>query len=92
VQLWTLPIVGWGVIERHDEAEDSTARSVVGMVAPPMESYELHVVNRVRGFLDTYVREDEDVEVYRERAETYLRSEEEAERRWRDHRRQHEDS
>src|SRR6266566_329305 len=55
LQLWTLPIVGWGLIERHDEAEDTTARSVLGMVAPPMESYELHVANRVRGFLDTYV-------------------------------------
>ena len=60
LQLWTLPIVGWGLIERHDEAEDTTARSVLGMVAPPMESYELHVANRVRGFLDTYVREGED--------------------------------
>jgi hypothetical protein len=92
LQLWTLPIVGWGLIERHDEAEDTTARSMVGMVAPPMESYELHVANRVRGFLDTYVREGEDVEDYRERAEVYLRSEEEAARRWEDHRREHEGS
>jgi hypothetical protein len=91
VQLWTLPVVGWGLIERHDEADDTTARSVVGMVAPPMESYELHVANRVRGFVDTYLREEEDVEFYRERAEAYLRSEEEAARRWRDHRREHEE-
>src|SRR2546428_3502822 len=67
LQLWTLPVVGWGLTERHDETEDPTARSVGGMVAPPMESYELHVANRVRGFLDTYLREGEDVEVYRER-------------------------
>jgi len=91
LQLWTLPVVGWALIERHDDADDTTARSVVGLVAPPMESYELHVANRVRGFLDTYLREGEDVEAYRERAEAFLRSEEEAERRLRDHRRQHEE-
>jgi hypothetical protein len=91
LHLWTLPVVGWGLIERHDETDDSTARSVVGMVAPPMESYELHVANRVRGFLDTYLREGEDVEIYRERAEQYLHSEEEAARRWREHHRQHEE-
>jgi hypothetical protein len=91
VRLWTLPVVGWGLIERHDDAEDTTAYSVVGFVAPPMESYELHIANRVRGFLDTYGRDGEDIEGYRERAEAYLRGEEEAERRWRDHRRQHEE-
>jgi hypothetical protein len=54
VQLWTLLVAGWSLIERHDEAEDTTASSVVGMVTPPMESDELHVANRVCGFLDTY--------------------------------------
>lgn len=61
------------------------------MVAPPMESDELHVANRVCGFLDTYLREGEDVEDYHQGAEAYVRSEEEATRRWHDHRRQHEE-
>jgi hypothetical protein len=68
------------------------ARRVVGMVAPPMESDELHVANRVRGSLDTYLREGEDVADDHECAHAYLRREEEASRRWHDHRREHNES
>jgi hypothetical protein len=66
--LWTRPVVAWAVIEEDIDGE--ARQRVDGLDSNGFlgDFAGLHVASEVDGFLDTYLREGEDIERYREGA------------------------